>query len=366
MTESGSQLVWGAHRGRPLGPRPLSSASRRRLRSWNRNTVWFVVVRREPIGETPTVATGTVAIPISTASPRLKTGPQFCQLLSGANAALHLIRWPAQPCSVINQSMGRLANRVIVVIGGTAGIGLSAAKAFIAEGAKVVAIGRDRKDIKLARAHLGRAALVRVGDATHPSTAPRAIATALKKFGGFHGLYHVAGGSGRKMGDGKLHEITDAGWEFTLRLNLTSVLYSNRAATQQFLKHRTAGTILNVGSILGFSPSPKFFSTHAYAAAKAAIVGLTRAAAACYAENNIRFNVLSPGSIATPMSQRVQQNEIIMQFLRTKQPLDGGRMGRPADLDAAAIFFMSDDSRFVTGQDLTIDGGWSVTEGQIP
>jgi NAD(P)-dependent dehydrogenase (short-subunit alcohol dehydrogenase family) len=287
-----------------------------------------------------------------------------------ANSSLwtlhQVIDWPALADSAINPAMGRLNKRVVVIIGGTAGIGLSAAKAFIDEGAKVVALGRDRKDDARARAHLGKSAMVLVGDATNPATAKRAIARALKEFGGFHGLYHVAGGSGRRMGDGRLHEITNEGWEFTLRLNLASVFYSNRAATQQFLQQRSAGTILNVGSVLGFSPSPKFFCTHAYAAAKAAIVGLTRAAAACYAADNIRFNVLSPGSIATPMSQRAQENETIMKFLRSKQPLDGGRMGRPDDLDAAAVFFMSADSRFVTGQDLTVDGGWSVTEGQIP
>ena len=133
---------------------------------------------------------------------------------------------------------------------------------------------------------------------------------------------------------------------------------------RQFLKQRTGGTVLNCGSVLGFSPSPKFFSTHAYTTAKAAIIGLTQAAAAHYAGNNIRFNVLAPGLVATPMSRRAQENGAIMQFIRTKQPLDGGRIGLPSDLDAAVVFFMSDESKFVTGQVLAVDGGWSVSEGQ--
>ncbi len=91
---------------------------------------------------------------------------------------------------------------------------------------------------------------------------------------------------------------------YTLNENLTSLFYSNRAAAQQFLKQGNGGTVLNMGSVLGFSPSPKFFSTHAYATTKAAIVGLTKSAAAHYAPHNIRFNVLAPGLVATPMSQR--------------------------------------------------------------
>ena len=118
--------------------------------------------------------------------------------------------------------------------------------------------------------------------------------------------------------------------------------------------------------MLASSPSPQLFATHAYAAAKAGIEGFTRACAAHYAPQNIRFNVLSPGLTVTPMSERAQKDERISSFIRTKQPLDGGRMGQPGDLDAAAVFLLSDASRFVTGQVLAVDGGWSVTEGQLP
>src|SRR6185369_17055809 len=260
----------------------------------------------------------------------------------------------------------KLANKVIVVIGGTTGLGLSAAKAFVDSGAKVLVVGRNPESVAQAEGALGASAKALVGDASEPQTAAAAIDTAMKIFGGFHGLYHVAGGSGRKMGDGPLHEISDRGWEFTLNLNLTSLFYSNRAAVQQFLKQATGGSVLNMGSVLGFSPSPRFFSTHAYATTKAAIIGLTKSAAAHYAGANIRFNVLAPALVATPMSQRAQGHDEIMLFIQSKQPLDGGRIGQPADLDAAAVYFLSDDSRFATGQVLAVDGGWSVSEGQVP
>jgi len=258
----------------------------------------------------------------------------------------------------------RLANKVIVVVGGTTGLGFSAAKAFVEAGARVVVVGRNAENVARAEMALGAAGKALAGDASDPQTAPAAISAALKYFGGFHGLYHVAGGSGRKMGDGPLHVISNQGWEFTLNLNLTSLFYSNRAAVQQFLKQNTGGSILNMSSVLGYSPSPRFFGTHAYAATKAAVIGLTKSAASFYAEKNIRFNVLAPGLVATPMSQRAQGEQSILDFIVTKQPLDGGRIGKSSDFDEAAVYFLSEDSKFITGQVLSVDGGWSVSEGQ--
>jgi len=258
----------------------------------------------------------------------------------------------------------RLKNKSLVIIGGTTGLGLSAAKAFLAEGASVVVVGRNEDSVTAAQSELGVSAKAIPGNASDPATALRAIETALREFGAFHGLYHVAGGSGRRQGDGPLHEITDAGWNYTLNENLTSLFNSNRAAAQQYLKQASGGTVLNMGSVLGFSPSPKFFSTHAYAPTKAAIIGLTKSSASYYAPQNIRFNVLAPALVATPMSQRAQGDEAILDFIKTKQPLDGGRIGQPDDLDSAAVFFMSDESQFVTGQVLAVDGGWCVSEGQ--
>ena len=116
--------------------------------------------------------------------------------------------------------------------------------------------------------------------------------------------------------------------------------------------------------MLGWSPSPQFFATHAYAAAKSAIIGFTKSIASYYAAKNIRCNVLAPGLVETPMAARAAQDRAILSFIKTKQPLDGGRIGLAEDCDAAAVYFMSDASRFTTGQVLAIDGGWSVSEGQ--
>lgn len=260
-----------------------------------------------------------------------------------------------------------LANKVIVVIGGTTGLGLSAARAMLAAGARgVVVTGRNTDSATVAAATLGVNGAALAGDATTAGHAVDAIALARERFGSFDALYHVAGGSGRRMGDGPLHEMTDDGLRGTLELNLHSVMLSNRAAVRQFLGQGGGGAILNMGSVLGWSPSPEFFATHVYAAAKAAIVGFTRSAAAYYAKHDLRFNVLAPALVETPMARRAAGDERILKFIATKQPLDGGRIGRPEDCDGAAVFLLSDAARFVTGQVLAIDGGWTVSEGQVP
>lgn len=259
-----------------------------------------------------------------------------------------------------------LTGKKIVIIGGTTGLGISAAKAFVAHGAMVVVVGRNTESAEQAKKTLGKNAVAISADATHGATAVNAIDFCIRKFGDFDGLYHVAGGSGRRMGDGPLHELTPEGWNKTLELNLTSLMYSNQAAVKKFMELKKRGTILNIGSVLGYSPSPAFFTTHAYAAAKSAVIGFSRSIAAYYAHYNIRINVLVPALVETPMSKRAAGDAAIMQFITTKQPLDGGRIGRPEDLDGLALYFMSDASRFTTGQVIAVDGGWEVSEGQVP
>ena len=253
-----------------------------------------------------------------------------------------------------------LEKKNIVIIGGTTGLGLSAAKAFIANGANVVVVGRNTGSAEAAKKILGNNALALAADAVNENTAVQAIDICINNFGGFDGLYHVAGGSGRKMGDGPLHELTLEGWNKTFELNLTSLMLSNQAAVKKFLELKKEGTILNMGSVLGYSPSPKYFSTHAYAATKAAIIGFTKSIAAYYAKDNIRMNVIAPALVETPMAQRAAKDDEILSFIKTKQPLDGGRIGKPEDLDGLAVYFMSDLSKFTTGQCVAVDGGWTT------
>ena len=253
-----------------------------------------------------------------------------------------------------------LDKKNIIVVGGSSGIGKSAVKAFLNEGAFLTVIGRNSKKLLDVETDLGNNGITIKGDASSSETINTAIKQSLDKFGDLHGLYHVAGGSGREKGDGPIHEISDRAWDYTISINLDSIFYSNRAIIQQFINQGKGGTILNMSSVLGFSPSSKFFSTHAYASTKAAVIGLSKSLASYYSKYNIRINVISPGLIATPMSERAQSNKNIKSYIKQKQSLDGGRIGQALDLDGAATYFMSDKSIFTTGQVLSVDGGWSV------
>ncbi len=262
---------------------------------------------------------------------------------------------------------GQLANKRCLIIGGTSGIGWAAAKRYLQEGARVAVAGLDNPEflkeaIALAEAG-GGTALTAECDARDAKQVDDLFEFVLATFGGLDVLYHVAGASGRKDGDGPLHECTADGWQATLDANLKSTFLTNRAVVRHFLKERQPGVILNMASVLAFSPSPHHFDTCAYTAAKAAIIGMSRLAAARYAPDGIRVNVLAPGLIDTPMAQRAAHDDAIRAFLRTKQPLTAGP-GFPDDCAGAAVFLCSDSARFVTGVVLPVDGGWGVSEGQ--
>ncbi|MGB5554477.1 MAG: SDR family oxidoreductase [Flavobacteriaceae bacterium] len=257
-------------------------------------------------------------------------------------------------------------NTTYIIMGGTTGMGLASAMALKDNGANVLVVGRNADSCKTAETTLGKNALALKGDATHTETIKTAIKMAHEAFGAITGLFHVAGGSGRKWGDGPLDQLTLEGWNKTMELNLTSVMLSNQAMVQYFLDHKKEGAILNMGSVLGYSPSPKYFTTHAYAAAKSAIIGFSKSIASYYAPHNIRVNVITPSLFITPMAKRAAEDEEILSFLKTKQPLDGGRPGAPEDINNAVLMLLHPDSKFITGQVLAVDGGWSISEGQYP
>lgn len=255
-------------------------------------------------------------------------------------------------------------NTAYIIMGGTAGMGLASALALQEKGAKVLVIGRNTDSCENAKQQLNSDCLVLSGDATDPNTIEQAIKMAHDKFGTITGLFHVAGGSGRRFGDGPLHEMTLEGWNKTFELNLTSMMLSNRAMINYFLENKKPGVILNMGSVLSYSPSPKYFVTHAYAAAKSAIIGFSKSIASYYASDNICVNVVAPSLFATPMAKRAVEDDSIQSFLKTKQPLDGGRPGKSEDINTAVLMFLSPNSNFITGQVLAVDGGWAISEGQ--
>jgi NAD(P)-dependent dehydrogenase (short-subunit alcohol dehydrogenase family) len=164
------------------------------------------------------------------------------------------------------------------------------------------------------------------------------------------------GVSGRALGDGPVDACTKEAWDAVLEANLRSVfLYCKHAIPP--LRTAGGGAIVTVSSVLGIVGGDEDFATHAYAASKAGVIGLTRAIAATYAKDRIRCNVVCPGLIETPMSRRVQDNPRIRARLPELQPLTG-TFGSPDDVAAAAVYLAT--APFVTGAVLTVDGGWTT------
>lgn len=252
----------------------------------------------------------------------------------------------------------RLDNKVMIVTGAGSGIGRASALKFAVEGAQVAAfdinaetLGATIKQIQAA----GGQARPYVVDVTDAAAVEASVSRVQHDCGRIDGVFNVAGGSGRRFGDGPAHACTVDGWLNTLHLNLNSAFYVCKFALDHMLPNRS-GVIINLSSVMALVGHTEF-ATHAYAASKGAIISLSRAMAVYYAPYHIRVNVIAPGLTDTAMSQRAQQNERVMALLPDLQPLTGAP-GQPDDIAAAAAFLASDEARFITGVVLPVDGGW--------
>jgi NAD(P)-dependent dehydrogenase (short-subunit alcohol dehydrogenase family) len=262
--------------------------------------------------------------------------------------------------------MDRLRDRVCLITGST-GIAAAAAERCAAEGAAVFVVSRTADHARALADRLvggGATADWAVADLAIEDEADAAVAAAVERFGRIDGCFSVAGGSGRRYGDGPIHELTMDGWDATLALNLRTQALVCRAVVRQMLGQApngsgSRGSILLMGSVTATDPVPQFFATHAYAAAKGAINGLMTSMASTYAADGIRVNVVAPSLTATPMAGRAGGDPVIRAYAGQRQPL-AGEMMDPLDVAHAAVFFLSDESRVVTGQVLKVDGGWSV------
>jgi NAD(P)-dependent dehydrogenase (short-subunit alcohol dehydrogenase family) len=254
-----------------------------------------------------------------------------------------------------------LQGKVLIVVGST-GIAAATARLAATRGARLLLASSDEDSAWALGRELGVEPWV--GNLTRPDAAPAIVAQAVSRFGRVDALFNASGQSGRRHGDGPVHEITDDGWELTIAHNLTVAFQMCRAAIDCMLLQDTderglRGAILNIGSVLAESPEPRHFATHAYAAAKGAVAAMSRSMASFYAERGIRVNVLAPGLVRTPASERAGNLELL-EFVRNKQPLTGG-MVDAVDVARAALFLLSEESRAITGEALAVDGGWSVS-----
>lgn len=266
----------------------------------------------------------------------------------------------------------RLDGLRCLIVGGTGGIGLASARRFLEEGARVVVSGHVDQAGSLAET--GLTALGPIveftADASDEGDVAALFAFALSALGGrLDLLLHVAGVSGRRLGDGPLHACTAPGWDHVLATNARGAFLTNREAVQTFLSQPRdprglRGSIVNVGSVLDRSFAPAHFDTVAYAASKAAVRALTLASAARYAAEGIRLNLIEPALVDTPMAARAVGDEGLRPYLRTKMPLTRGPV-TALDVAEAIVDLASPAAQARTGTVVTIDGGWSIAEGQI-
>lgn len=257
--------------------------------------------------------------------------------------------------------MAPLRGKVLIVTGST-GIAAAAVRLAAADGARVALASSDGESAWELAAETG--AECWVGDLTRPASADSILAQCLSRYGRVDALFNAAGMSGRRFGDGPVHECDDEGWEWALAHNLRTTFQMCRAVTGRMLQQEPGadgmrGAIVNTGSILADAPEPRHFATHAYAAAKGAVEALSRSMAAYYAPHRIRVNAIAPGLVRTPASERAAAAELT-EFLRRKQPLADG-MIEAEDAARAALFLLSEEARPITGEVLAVDGGWRIS-----
>jgi NAD(P)-dependent dehydrogenase (short-subunit alcohol dehydrogenase family) len=251
--------------------------------------------------------------------------------------------------------MGRLSGKVAIITGGASGMGEAASRLFVQEGANVV-IGdlQEQKAIALA-AGLGNAAVAKRVDVSRADDVRLLVDTALTKFGRLDVMFNNAGIGGAV---GPLEEITVENWDRTQAVCLRGVFLGIKHAVAS-MRAVGGGSIISTASIAGIDGYPNL---HAYCAAKAGVVNLTRSAAIEFARDKIRVNCIAPGGISTPIVYGLGENKAAVDAMLAKgQPYP--RAGQPEDIAQAALFLASDASQFITGHTLVVDGG--ATAGAI-
>ena len=245
----------------------------------------------------------------------------------------------------------RLENKVALISGGARGMGAVEARLFAGEGAKVV-IGdvledEGRQTEAAVNEAGGECVFVRL-DVTSEEDWAQAIATAVGRFGKLDILVNNAGVSST----GGIEDLTVENWDRTLNINTKGVFLGTKAAIPEMRK-AGGGSIVNISSGAGIAPSPG--TSGAYAASKGAVRIFSKSTAVQYARENIRCNSVHPGPIETPMLRAARSETAQLDDMVERVPL--GRIGRPEEIAFGVLYLASDESSFVTGSELVIDGG---------
>ena len=241
--------------------------------------------------------------------------------------------------------MSDLKDAVVLITGGTRGIGRACAELFASLGAKVAICGRGKEAAEKAAAEIGANVKGYGCDISSPASVDALIDQVTEDLGTIQVLVNNAG----ITRDGLLMRMKDEQWAEVLQTNLTGAFYTCRAAAKTMLKARY-GRIINIGSVVGLRGQA---GQSNYAAAKAGIIGFTKAYAQEVASRNITVNVIAPGYIATDMTAELGEKATaaIVDHIPMK------RVGQPEDIAHAVVFLASPQAGYITGATLSVDGG---------
>ena len=250
-----------------------------------------------------------------------------------------------------------LNGKVVIVTGGGGAIGSAMCMQLGANGAKVVVAGRTLKTLQATvdavKAAGGEASAV-VADVSSPESAANMVAEAVRIYGRLDALVNNAGINGGPEYRKPIHQYDDELWERIVSIDLNGVYYCSKAAAKQMIAQGEGGSIINIGSIVGQTP---LRLQCAFTAAKAGVFNLTKTMALELAPEKIRVNGIAPGSIMFEGTRKLfyadpVKAEGIMSHIPLHCP------GEPEDIAGMTCFLVSEDSKYMTGSIVTIDGGW--------
>jgi NAD(P)-dependent dehydrogenase (short-subunit alcohol dehydrogenase family) len=245
----------------------------------------------------------------------------------------------------------RLKDRVILVTGAAHGIGRATTLRLVSEGAQVICADLNEEGAKATAALASIAAIGLRCDVTDPASAQAAVEAGVRTFGGLWGLINNAAAPSH---DGTVVTLALEDWNHEIAVSLTGAFLMSKFAVPHMLSK--GGSIVHVASQFG---TVGVAGSAAYCAAKAGLVNLAKVMALDHAAQSIRVNTLSPGAVWTERLMARNANlEEANQKLASRFPI--GRIGKPEEIAAAAAFLMSDDSSFMTGSDMLVDGGYNA------
>lgn len=251
----------------------------------------------------------------------------------------------------------KLENKSVVVTGASSGMGKAIVELFAREGAQIVAVARRKERLDALAAELANApghVIPFVGDVSKQEDTEAMIDLAVKEFGKLDVLVNNAG----VMDDmGPIGDLTNEKLQQVYGINLFGPIYSMRKAVQTFLAQESGGSIVNVASL----GCVKVVAGPAYCSSKAALVSVSRNTAFMYMPQKIRCNVIAPGGIATEISSSMGGMPNMTGYGRVQKVLaTSPELGQAEDVAAAALFFASDDSKYISGDVMYVDGGWNA------